>query len=149
MSAPPVFLYEKSLIDSGEEEAAQEAGFLLARGVLGVPENSLVVARHYAWPWPDRLDRDLAARNSRALNNRHAYWWFDRPQDWAPVLEGITQRTWTDLAQLPPTGAFILKAAHADKAHWSRMYAPNREKARELYCEMQRDTGFRTQEVVI
>lgn len=152
---PVVFLYERTVLDPGELEAAGAAGFQLAESVMEVPTGALVLARHTMWPWPRRLQRDLAYRDATLVNGVGAYAYCDSPVSWtydlaqAGAEPPLTPRLWSRLEDAPATGPFILKGAHADKSRWARMYAATRAEAATLWSELRADTGYRNQDLVL
>lgn len=128
--------------EPGEIVGAQSSLYVL-RNRVDVTHDTLVIARHAAWPWPEELDDDLRAKRSRALNDARAYRWCDDPREWCEVLGDLTPPAWEEFARLPnsPTG-YILRGAKADKSRWSRMYAASAQQARDLAAELRYDTGL-------
>lgn len=148
-----VFLYDpfvRNLLDDGETDAVREGTpWRRATSELDVAAGDLVIARHYAWPWPERLDRTLARLGARALNAAKAYRYAADPRAWAADLgPDLTPATWDRFEQLPADMAFIVKGEHADKGRWDRMYAADRSAAIQLRSELWRDSGVRAQTVV-
>jgi hypothetical protein len=144
-----VFLYERSMLDTGELDAVRTATpWMPMESILGVRAGDLVIARHYTWPWPRRLDRDLAAIGAHALNAARDYDYCDNPMRWATDLGDLTPETWEDFSLLPDRGPFFLKGPKADKGRWDRCYAETRAEAITLRRELQRDTGMRGEHIV-
>ena len=50
--------------------------FRVLRNRVEVPHDTLVIARHAAWPWPEELDGDLRAKRSRAMDGDPR--WFEK-----------------------------------------------------------------------
>lgn len=149
MSCHVVFLCETSLLDPGELAAVKAVTpWMPEVSILGVRAGDLVIARHYAWPWPKRLDRDLALVGARALNNARDYDYCNTPSRWAADLGDLTPQTWEDFSALPERGPFFLKGPKADKGRWDRCYAETRADAIALRSELQRDSGLRGETIV-
>lgn len=153
------FLYEDTLVEPGERDAAKTAGFNCIESVVDVCSDSTVLARHMAWPWPRRLERDAAKSRSRLVNGTRAYNYCDTPSLWSRDLvessaaqaysEQLVPRIWSRLEEAPEKGPYVLKWANNGKVAWERMYAPTRADALRLWREVQRDPAYRNLEVVI
>lgn len=148
MSDDVLFLHRPEVLDDGELDAVRAVGWRAATSVLDVSAGDLVIARHYAWPWPKQLDRDVAARGGVLLNSARAYAYAANPLSWSADLAELTPRTWEDFSQLPAEGEYILKGAKADKGRWSRMYARGRAAAIALRSDLQCDSGMRAETIV-
>ena len=118
------------------------------QSVLAVCPNDLVIARHFAWPWPERLDANVCELGGEVLNNARAYRYAENPIAWSSDLGDLTPRTWEHFEELPEGKSFILKGAKADKGRWDRMFAADRRAASELRSELWRDSGMRGQTIV-
>lgn len=144
-----VFLYERSSLDRGEIRAVDAfTPWIRAQSVLDVRGGDLVIARHYAWPWPRRLDEDLARIGARALNTARDYDYCNDPMRWSADLAGLTPETWEDFSRLPERGPFFLKGPKADKGRLDRCRAETREDAIALRRELQNDSGLRGETIV-
>lgn len=144
-----VALTDVHCLEPGELHAMHAAGFEVYSSATMVPRNSFVLARHYAWPWPKRLDNDLSFRGSSAINDASAYAFADSVVSWSHVLGDLTPKTWTRLEDLPEDRSFILKGKKSDKGRWDRMFAKDKAEAIRLYLELCSDSGFRSEDLVI
>ena len=148
-TAPRVlFLHRAEVLDEGELEAVRAVGWCAATSVLDVAPGDLVIARHYAWPWPKQFEADVVRAGARLLNDTRAYHYAANPLAWSADLGDMTPATWEDFSQLPEGGEYILKGARADKGRWSRMHARGRAGAIALRSELQADTGMRAETIV-
>lgn len=148
MSGNVLFLHRPEVLDEGELDAVRAVGWRTTTSVLDVSAGDLVIARHYAWPWPKQLDRDVAECGGVLLNNARAYAYAASPLSWSADLGDLTPATWEDFSRLPEGGEYILKGAKADKGRWSRMYARGRAAAIALRSELQCDSGMRAETIV-
>lgn len=144
-----VFLHEPSLLDPRELDAVRAVTpWVPATSILDVRAGDLVVARHYAWPWPKRLDADLARIGARGLNTARDYDYCDTPSRWSADLGELTPETWEDFSALPERGPFFLKGAKADKGRWDRCFAETRADAIALRSALWQDSGRRGETIV-
>lgn len=143
-----LFLHRPAILDDGELEAVRAVGWRASTSVLDVRPGDLVVARHFAWPWPAELEADVRRQGGALLNGARAYHYAADPLAWSRDLGDLTPSTWEDFSRLPPEGAFILKGSKADKGRWSRMYARDRAAAIALRSELQADSGMRGETIV-
>ena len=119
-----VLLYRASLMEDGELEAAQKAGFLCLSQRSQVPPGALVVGRYSVLPFYRDLEVDLVTFGSTLINTHKEHEWIAN-MDWAfePGISELTFPTWTDLSSVPPGEApFILKGrTNSKKQRWSSM----------------------------
>lgn len=148
MMRRPILLTRPKLLDDGEFAAASAAGFDVVTSRLDVQRDDVVVARHFAWPWPAELFGDLARLGAHAINGRAGYEFADDITSWAAALGDLTPETWTRFEALPERGPFVLKGLKADKASWARMFAETRRDAIELRSLLHADTGLGGQTIV-
>lgn len=147
-SSQILFLHRPHVLDEGELEAVRDVGWRLSTSVLDVQPGDLVVARHYAWPWPAELEADVLRQGGVLLNGTRAYHYAANPLAWSADLGDLTPSTWEDFSQLAAEGEYILKGAKADKGRWSRMHARGRAAAIALRSELQVDSGMRGETIV-
>lgn len=143
----PVFLHRPKLLDDGELSAAARY-FRLATSRLDVRHGDVVIARHFAWPWPRELFGDLATLGARAINGLRGHSYAADLLAWSADLGDLAPRSTDRFETLPDVGPFILKGEKADKGRWSRMFAATRADAVRLRSELMADSGMRGDTIV-
>lgn len=143
----PVFLHRPKVLDAGELEAAARH-FELAESRLDVRAGDVVIARHFAWPWPRELFGDLARVGARALNGLRGHTYAADLLGWSADLGDFAPFSTDRFELLPEVGPFILKGEKADKGRWDRMFAATRADAIRLRSELMADSGMRGDTIV-
>jgi hypothetical protein len=143
----PVFLHRPRLLDGGELEAAARH-FELAESRLDVRAGDIVIARHFAWPWPAELFGDLRRVGARAVNGVRGHAYAADLLAWSADLGDLAPFSTDRFELLPDEGPFILKGEKADKGRWDRMFARTRADAIALRSELMVDSGMRGSTIV-
>lgn len=147
-----LFLHRPSVVDPGEADAASAAGFAVATTRLDVRSGDIVVARHFAWPWPGEVFSDIRRLGGEAINGIRGHGYAADILAWTADLNSgsaqLAPRTTDRFETLHPDRAYIVKGEHADKGCWRRMYAAGKTAAIELRSELMRDTGMRADTIV-
>lgn len=73
---------------------------------------------------------------------------FSRRTSWSSGRSFRTNATTDRFEALPDVGPFIVKAEHADKGRWDRMFARTKVDAGRIRSELMADTGMRSQTIV-
>lgn len=142
-----VFLHRPKLLDEGELTAASQH-FHLAESRLDVRPGDVVIARHFAWPWPRELFGDLATLGARAINGLRGHCYAADLLAWSADLGDLAPHSTDRFETLPDVGPFILKGEKADKGRWARMFAATRADAVRLRSELMADSGMRGDTIV-
>ena len=142
-----VFLHRPKLLDEGELTAASQH-FHLAESRLDVRPGDVVIARHFAWPWPRELFGDLATLGARAINGLRGHCYAADLLAWSADLGDLAPHSTERFETLPDVGPFILKGEKADKGRWARMFAATRADAVRLRSELMTDSGMRGDTIV-
>ena len=119
----------------------------------GLPKKSRVIARYSCLPYFKELEEDLRINGSKLVNNWEQFQYianFDYYED----LADFTFETWFgDFGQIPydDEGPFVLKGrTNSKKRKWKElMFAPNRQRAIEIYCKLLDDDMISAQGVII
>lgn len=143
----PVFLHRPTVLDRGELEAAAKH-FDLSTSRLDVRPGDIVVARHFAWPWPKELFGDITRLGARALNGLRGHVYAADILAWSEDLGDLAPRTTDRFETLPERGPFIIKGEKADKGRWSRMFAATKADAVRVRGELMVDSGMRGDTIV-
>jgi ATP-grasp domain, R2K clade family 3 len=143
----PVFLYRPTVLDRGELDAAAKH-FDVAESRLDVREGDLVIARHFAWPWPKELFGDLRRLGARALNGLRGHVYAADLLGWTADLGDLAPFATDRFEALPEVGPFIIKGEKADKGRWDRMFAATKADAGRVRSELMADSGMRGDTIV-
>lgn len=147
MAPRVVFLHRPKELDPGELAAASRH-FALAESRLDVRAGDVVIARHFAWPWPRELFGDLRRVGASVVNGLRGHTYAADLLAWTADLGDLAPFATDRFEALPDAGPFIVKGEKADKGRWSRMYAATRADAIALRSELMADTGMRGATIV-
>lgn len=102
--------------------------------------NNLVIGRYSCYPYYRELCVDLENLGSHLLNSYPEHRWIS-DFDWYIDLSNYTPETWFSLTNTNYEGPFIVKGKlFSKKYNWNKsFYAPNREDAIRIYCELKDD----------
>lgn len=142
-----VFLYRPKELDRGEHEAAARH-FVMAESRLDVRAGDVVIARHFAWPWPRELFDDLRRVGARPVNDARGHAYAADLLAWTDDLGDLCPAATDRFETLPERGPFIVKGEKADKGRWSRMFAETKADAIRLRSELMADSGMRNATIV-
>lgn len=143
----PVFLHRAKMLDPGEAEAAARH-FEMAESRLDVLPGDLVIARHFAWPWPKELFGDLTRLGAHSLNGLRGHVYAADILAWSADLGDLAPATTDRFETLPDVGPFIIKGEKADKGRWDRMYAATKADAVRVRSDLMADSGMRGDTIV-
>lgn len=146
---PPrvVFLHRPKELDPGEREAAARH-FVMAESRLDVRAGDVVIARHFAWPWPRELFGDLRRVGARPVNDARGHAYAADLLAWTADLGALAPSATDRFETLPERGPFVVKGEKADKGRWSRMFAETKADAIRLRSELMADSGMRNTTII-
>lgn len=147
MAPRVVFLHRPKELDPGELAAASRH-FALAESRLDVRAGDVVIARHFAWPWPRELFGDLRRVGASVVNGLRGHTYAADLLAWTADLGDLAPFATDRFETLPAAGPFIVKGEKADKGRWSRMFAATRADAVRLRSDLMADTGMRNATMV-
>lgn len=113
---------------------------------------SMVIGRYSCLPWYKELEEDLAATNCRLINTHRQHAYVADLKNWYEDLEGLTPKTWFELANVPKDGGpFVLKG-ETNSAKFlfdTHMYAANYNAAMEVYSRLSKDSLIGQQDIYV
>lgn len=135
----PVILFRKDLQNEEELEICKKH-FEVYQYRHEIPYNRLVVPRYSALPFYNELEKDVEAKDSILVNSLRQHLWIAN-FEYYEVLKDYTFKTWFDMRDLPEDMAFVVKGVtNSRKSQWNtKMYAPNKDAAIEIYFELCQD----------
>jgi len=145
----PIVLYRKDY--SVEEELQSAQKYLkVEESRMKIPSNSLVIGRYSVLPFYKELERDLALNGSKLVNSfeEHNY---IASMEYVEDIKEFTPETFYRLEDLPlKDQAYIVKGrTNSRKQQWKeKMFAENKDKAREIYFELSQDPLLQDQGIV-
>lgn len=142
-----VFLHRPRELDPGELAAAARH-FVTRDSRLDVRAGDVVIARHFAWPWPRELFSDLRRLDAVAVNGLRGHSYAADLLAWSADLGDLAPEATDHFECLPEKGPFIVKGEKADKGRWDRMFAATAADAVRVRSELMADTGMRGATIV-
>jgi hypothetical protein len=145
----PIILFRKDLDTEGELSVAKQY-FDVIESRCQIPPNSLVIPRYSALPFYKELEFDTTYQKSMLINSyrEHSYiadflYYWD--------IEELTPKTYFQLDAVPDTGPFVVKGVtNSRKFQWKElMFAPDRKKAIQIACELQKDSLLSQQQIIV
>lgn len=148
----PVILYRggRDTMDADELEAAK-AHFTCVDSRMRIREGDLVIGRYSVLPFYRELEDDLTHIGARLINSFEQHLYVADLQNWVADLWDLTPPTWSNLADIPDEGPFVLKGAtNSKKSQWkTHMFAQNKAEACEVFDRLCEDSLISQQEIYI
>jgi hypothetical protein len=103
----------------------------VARAIMGdrflkyrtmIEPNSVVIGRYSVLPFYKELEDELATRGSRLVNSYTQHKFLADINQWYPLLQDLTPKTYTNWIDLPDDKSYVLKGTTNSRKHqWGSM----------------------------
>ena len=118
--------------------------------VVDIPSNSNVIGRYSVIPYYNEVERDINKRNSKLINSLYEHNYIAE-MNYVLDLEEYTPKTYFHPNDLPlKDNKYIVKGCtNSRKDMWgSKMFAPDKKKALDIYLDLVNEPYFKDQGVV-
>jgi len=147
----PVIYLRNSLAEQDELLAAKKY-FEVVEQRTYIKPNSLVIPRYSALPFYKELEEDINYLGSKLINSFEMHNYVANIRNWYCDLIDNTPKTWFYLDEASDLEApFVLKGSTNSRKHnWNtHMFATNKKKAIEVFCNLSSDSMIGTQDIII
>ncbi len=116
-----------------------------------IQADDLVIGRYSLWPFYADQAKDIDYVGAKLINSYQQHRYIADLQNYVMDLKELTPRTWRSPADLPDSGAFVLKGeTNSRKSNWKRdMFAPDKKAAIEIYARLMDDSLIGQQNIYI
>ena len=121
--------------------------------------NKLVIGRYSVLPFYQELEAELKSKGCWLINTYEQHCWIANVLDWAGdaslgisgALTGMTPKSWSTWASLPPNTSFVVKGkTNSRKFEWNRrMFAKTRDDVPSIARSLLDDTLVSDQGLVV
>lgn len=148
---PVVYYRESSETMLTPELEAIQANFVCTNSRMKVEAGDLIIPRYSFLPFGKELEEDVKLAGAQLINTYYQHCYVADLQNYVADLKELTPLTWSHLEDLSEEGPFILKGAtNSMKFFWKDlMFAPNKQKAIEIYSLLCRDSLIGPQDIYI
>lgn len=147
-----VVYYRNGLLDDGELEAAEEAGFTVTSLLTDLELGDFVIPRYTTLPFAQDIHREFQNIGCTPINTIEMHEWMADIFKWTPWAGEMTPKTYNqyDMQRLPE-GSYVLKGAtNSKKAYWNtHMFAPSKKDVPLIFANLVDDSLIGNQEIAI
>lgn len=113
-----------------------------------IPPNNLVIGRYSVLPFYKELEDDIYALGSKLINSYDQHKYIADFQYYEDIKD-FTFKTFFNGYDLPEDKYVVKGATNSRKHEWdTMMYAPNKRRAMEIYCDLKNDSLIRCQDII-